>query len=98
MDMYNVCLSPPHAPEQVAILSEPRPRFSFVHAPIDGNGPTPHGVTQASYRITVARVGDEASLLWDTGDVNSSKNFLIEYGGAALTPFTRYVQGAFQGS
>ena len=81
---------------QVAVLSEARPRFSFVHAPIEGKGPTPYGVTQASYRITVSRVGDEANLLWDSGDVNSSKNFLIEYGGAALTPFTRCVSLALE--
>jgi alpha-L-rhamnosidase len=88
--------------EEVAVISEPLPRFSFVH----GELATPSfGVTQASYHITVAdadatTAGGHADAdataatatapLWDSGDVTSSNCSQIVYGGKALSPFTRY--------
>ena len=71
----------------VAVISESRPRFSFVH----GNtaGALPRGTTQASYRITVSNV-DGGSQVWDSGDVKSPNCSQIAYSGPALTPFTRY--------
>ena len=43
--------------EPAAVISEPRPRFSFLHGD-QPSATTGFGVTQASYRITVATVGD----------------------------------------
>lgn len=53
------------------------------------------GVTQASYRITVAvRTASGAAgstLYWDSGDVASAAANEIEYSGQRLEPFTRYL-------
>ena len=77
--------------ESVAVISEPLPRFSFLHGELaDGGGS--FGVTQASYHITVAdadAVGADA-VVWDSGDVQSSNCSQIIYAGKALLPFTRY--------
>lgn len=74
--------------EQVAVISEQLPRFSFLH----GEAPPGFGITQASYRITVA--GEDAPAaalpLWDSGEVESSNCSEIVYRGKALAPFTRY--------
>jgi hypothetical protein len=82
----------------VAFISEPQPRFSFVHG--DVSAALPRGTTQASYRLTVAAVsGGEGEagaihpvlpLLWDTGTVNATSCSLIEYNGTKLAPFSRY--------
>ena len=82
-----------------AVISEPLPRFSFVHAagssPVE---PQPQrGTRQQSYRITVheealatSAAAPPAPLLWDSGDVPSANCSEIEYNGTALQPFTRY--------
>ena len=72
--------------EAVAVISEPTPRFSFLHGP--GASPS-FGVTQASYRITVAKF-DTEKVMWDSGAVLSSNCSQIVYAGEALAPFTRY--------
>ena len=72
-----------------AIISEARPRFSFLH----GAAPSGFGVTQASFRITVTDAdADDATSqhYWDSGLVKSSNCSQIEYGGDELKPFTRY--------
>lgn len=77
--------------EPAAVISEPFPRFSFLHGDrADGGG---FGITQASYRITVAAADrGEGQPLWDSGTVQSPNCSQIVYQGeAALTPFTRYV-------
>eukprot|EP00729_Bicosta_minor_P024204 gene24204-9822_t len=75
-----------------ALLSEAKPRFSFSHAAVESNS---YGVTQASYRITVAvRTASGAAgstLYWDSGDVASAAANEIEYSGPRLKPFTRYL-------
>ena len=53
-------------------------------------GRMPTGVVQASYRITVTKVG-ASTPVWDSGDVVGTANNEIEYSGKALTPFTAYV-------
>lgn len=74
-------------PAPVAVISEPSPRFSFLHGPL----PEPSfGVTQASYRITVA-VASSGAQLWDSGSVTSSNCSQIEYNGTALAPYTRFL-------
>ena len=78
--------------ESVAVISEANPRFSFIHG--DLAGPS-FGVTQASYRITVADADADAdetgATLWDSGNVKSSNCSQIVYAGKkALSPFTRY--------
>ena len=75
--------------EAVAVISEPNPRFSFLH----GDQPkAAFGLTQASYRITVADTDAAAggAALWDSGEVKSSNCSQIVYAGKVLTPFTRY--------
>jgi alpha-L-rhamnosidase len=72
--------------EPVAIISEWSPRFSFLHGDIVAAG---FGVTQASYRITVADT-DSGTPLWDSGDVKSSNCSQIAYAGKPLPPFTRF--------
>ena len=72
--------------EDVAVISEAEPRFSFVHS---AEKPTKHGVTQASYRITVKEHGGKTAA-WDSGDVKSPNSTEIAYAGSALKPFTRY--------
>lgn len=78
--------------EEVAVISEPTPRFSFLHGDLATPG---HGVTQASYRITVADADATVAvgsvpLVWDSGEVKSSNCSQIVYAGKALAPFTRY--------
>jgi alpha-L-rhamnosidase len=68
-----------------AVVSEPSPRFSFLHGALPG-GAT-FGVTQASYRITVT---SSHQLLWDSGTVASTSCTQIAYNGTALAPYTRY--------
>jgi alpha-L-rhamnosidase len=86
-----------------AVVSEPSPRFSFLHGALPAE-PAAFGVTQASYRITVAsshqhrgeEEGDEddddaaRALLWDSGTVASASCSQIAYNGTALAPYTRY--------
>jgi alpha-L-rhamnosidase len=75
--------------EAVAILSEPAPRFSFVHPPVpDGN----FGLKQASYRISVSMLVDDSttSPVWDSGEVSSAATVVV-YSGRPLTAFTRYM-------
>jgi alpha-L-rhamnosidase len=85
--------------EPVAVISEARPRFSYLH---DGEPVrrSSFGITQASYRVTVADAdaravgaGPDATaqLLWDSGDVKSSNCSQIVYDGQALRPFSRYI-------
>eukprot|EP01052_Picozoa_sp_SAG31_P006992 SAG31_NODE_328_length_17643_cov_46.707649_12_plen_582_part_00 len=90
----------------VAVISEARPRFSFLHARLNslpsndsGTQPAIFGVTQASYRITVRKVDSAAfvadaddgdSLVWDSGAVRSVNCSQIVYAGQPLTAFTRY--------
>ena len=86
------------APE-VAVISEPLPRFSFVHADVP-DAQAVRGTRQRSYRITVreaayatdaaAAVPTAPLLLWDSGDVASANCSEIEYNGTALQPFSRY--------
>jgi hypothetical protein len=85
--------------EEVAVISEALPRFSFLHGDV---GAGSFGTTQASYRITV--VGSDpggtatqavaaataAAPLWDSGDVKSTNCSQLVYAGKALAPFTRY--------
>ena len=80
--------------EAVAVISEPSPRFSFLHGA--DLAPQSFGVTQASYRITVAAADDTAAAkeVWDSGYVNSSNCSQIVYAGKALAPFTRYTWSA----
>lgn len=70
-----------------AIISETKPRFSFIHKLSPQQG---FGVVQASYRITVRKSGAD-TLTWDSGDVASPMCSEIEYGGTRLAPFTVYV-------
>ena len=73
----------------VAVLSEPTPRFSFVHPPVpDGK----FGIRQASYRITVSKLGGTLPL-WDSGPVASADTAVI-YAGPKLSAFTRYTWSA----
>jgi hypothetical protein len=75
--------------ESVAQISEPRPRFSYLHGEFQGS----FGLVQASYRITVTNfdIGSgNADPLWDSGAVNSSRSSQIVYNGTELAPFTRY--------
>ena len=69
------------------MISEPKPRFSFLHG--DVTALLPRGSRQASYRITVSPMGSPTPT-WDSGVVESSENSLVEYAGPALEPFTRY--------
>ena len=77
--------------EPVAVISEPLPRFSFLHAAAGAVPPAGPNVTQSSYRITVADAdgGAGASLMWDSGHVASTNCSHIAYAGAPLTAFTR---------
>ena len=80
--------------EAVAVISEPTPRFSFLHGKLAFPS---FGVTQASYRITVVATDAttaDAKIVWDSGDVKSSNCSQIVYAGKALTPFTRYTWSA----
>eukprot|EP01047_Picozoa_sp_COSAG01_P099017 COSAG01_NODE_29113_length_645_cov_0.663004_1_plen_155_part_01 len=72
--------------EPVAVISEWSPRFSFLHGDTVAAG---FGVTQASYRITVADA-DSGTPLWDSSDVKSSNCSQIAYAGKPLPPFTRF--------
>eukprot|EP01044_Picomonas_judraskeda_P018378 COSAG03_NODE_3633_length_1911_cov_1.755519_2_plen_488_part_01 len=78
---------------QDVVLSEPRPRFGYHHAPL--LAPGAFGVTQASYRVTVSARGGEQPL-WDSGHVASNASSEIVYGqGSAGSPadleaFSRY--------
>jgi hypothetical protein len=71
--------------EAVAVLSEPLPRFSFMHPPVP-NGQ--RGLVQAAYRIKVSKLGAKTPL-WDSGSVASAATSVI-YAGPALSAFTRY--------
>ena len=62
-----------------AVLSEPSPRFSFVHPPSEP------GVRQTSY------CNGRDGPLWDSGDVQSEDCTEIIYAGSPLKPFTRYL-------
>ena len=62
-------------------LDEKKPRFSW-EMKADGQN-----VTQVSYRVTV-KAGEKS--VWDSGEVASSQNSLVEYAGEALAPRTRY--------
>jgi hypothetical protein len=74
--------------EDVAVISEPAPRFSFLPALVPGS--MQRGVRLTSYRITVAKIsGPSLVPLWDSGDVNSSVCSEIAYLGPELPPFTR---------
>ena len=73
--------------EDVAVISEPYPRFSFVHG--DAVATTDFGVTQASYHIVVVDAGT-STVLWDSGEVVSTNNSQILYAGKPLLPFTRF--------
>lgn len=76
--------------EPVAVISEPHPRFSFLHHP-PGALPPVFNVTQSSYRITVAPVdGGSGQLIWDSGLVVSPNCSQIVYAGKPLSAFTRY--------
>ena len=74
------------------MISEPQPRFSFLHG--GGVAGAAFGVTQARYRITVtdadADADTAAAQLWDSGDVKSTNCSEITFAGAPLRPFTRY--------
>ena len=72
--------------EPVAVISEPLPRFSFLHGEAAAAG---FGVTQTSYRIRVADA-DSGTPLWDSGDVKSPDCSQIVYGGKPLAPFRRF--------
>eukprot|EP01043_Picozoa_sp_COSAG02_P063362 COSAG02_NODE_8960_length_2381_cov_2.740140_1_plen_593_part_01 len=80
--------------EAVAVISEPYPRFSFLHGDVLALAAAPgspgFGVTQASYRIQVADA-DTGTPLWDSGDVKSANCSQIEYRGKPLSPFARFV-------
>ena len=71
----------------VAVISEPFPRFSFLHSL--GNT-FERGTTQASYRLTVVQRGVADIAVWDSGVVVSANCSEIEYAGSALQPFSRY--------
>lgn len=80
---------------QDVVLSELRPQFSFLHAPLAA--PVPFGVVQASYRLTVTRRG--GAMVWDSGEVRSSNSSGIIYGESPeaaagkvvpLVSFSRY--------
>ena len=71
--------------QAAAIISEPLPRFSFLHSLPS----SARNTTQLSYRITVSE-RDGGRRLWDSGDVQSSACSQVVYGGVALAPFTRY--------
>ena len=73
--------------EQYATISVAAPRFSFQH----GRQPSslPRGTSQASYWLTVAAAGSN-TLLWGT-HVASTRCSQIEYTGAPLPPFGRFV-------
>jgi hypothetical protein len=72
------------APEGVDVAV---PRFSWL---LDSDGSTPRGEAQASYRIVVTPTAASwqqpaaAAAVWDSGVVSSSKNYLIDFGGAAV--------------
>ena len=74
--------------EPDAVISEQFPRFSFLHGD-DAAAVGGFGITQASYRISVAAV-DTGSSMWDSGDVESSNCSQIVYAGKPLPPFTRF--------
>lgn len=80
----------------VAFISEPKPRFSFLHEPIpaDSSSSVARNVTQSSYHITIVRTGGAGvtapEKMWDSGEVESSDCSEIEYAGAALPPFSSY--------
>ncbi len=63
-----------------------RPRFSWWM-----DDPRP-GAAQTAYQLQVATGAsfDEASLTWDTGEVESTTSVLVEYAGNALQSLTRY--------
>ena len=66
--------------EDVAVISEPAPRFSFVHPPVpDGN----FGIRQVLYRITVSKVDDDKTT-WGSGSVES-EDTVVAYSGPALS-------------
>ena len=71
-----------------AVLSVPRPRFSFVHARADsGSNGTARGLSQAAYRVTVFLVKITGhDLLWDSGRVTSPNCSQIA-SGVALPSF-----------
>jgi alpha-L-rhamnosidase len=74
--------------EPVAVISEPLPRFSFLHGELSaGSG---FGITQTSYRITVSNLDGGGALVWDSGVVKTANCSQIEYAGKSLAPFTRY--------
>ena len=91
----SVVLLPPPSELRVdgldaAVISEPRPRFSFAHG---DTSQLPRGAAQASYRLTVSAAlgaGGAPRQLWDSGDVSSDACSQLEYAGPALAPFTRY--------
>eukprot|EP01047_Picozoa_sp_COSAG01_P022437 COSAG01_NODE_1331_length_10699_cov_28.574717_1_plen_282_part_00 len=82
----------------VAVISDAMPRFSFMHSQLSGMAT--FGITQASYRITVHKVGSsraaatgdlhDYNLMWDSGGVNGTNCTQIVYAGRALIAFTRY--------
>eukprot|EP01052_Picozoa_sp_SAG31_P047577 SAG31_NODE_9581_length_1256_cov_1.189283_1_plen_364_part_10 len=74
--------------EQYATVSVAAPRFSFRHGKMTSL--LPRGTTQASYRLTVALASNKTTL-WDTDVVTSTQCSEIEYKGAPLPPFTRFV-------
>ena len=69
------------------------PRFSWL---LDRDASTPRGEAQASYRIVVTETAASwqqpaAAAVWDSGVVKSSKNYLIDFAGAAaLASDTHY--------
>jgi hypothetical protein len=77
---------------EVAVISEARPRFSFLHG-ASISSLLPRGSVQASYRLTVTPVGGEEEgkkAVWDSGAVLSRNSTQIVYAGSALQAFTRY--------
>lgn len=75
--------------EEEAIISEPRPRFSFLHGALENDPRGPRGVFQISYRIRVTK--GAVLTVWDSGNVASQSCSDISYGGTALEPFQRYL-------
>lgn len=63
--------------QEVAVLSESRPLFSFVPPPLPAGA---FGYFCESYRITVSAsspTGAVAATLWDSGDIASQKTLAL---------------------
>ena len=72
--------------EDVAVISEPNPKFNFVPSVV--HNASARGVTQSALQVKVTSTATGAEY-WDSGKVATDSTSLI-YTGPALAPFAMY--------